>query len=442
MSRQPAASANPPDDRSRELDSFLIAHGGPFYHLQQRLGLLHERALNAGRRAALLVGVAWGVPLVLSAFSGHAVGDAATRPFLLDLGAWARFFIAIGIFVLMERLVEERLRAHLRQFVRAPLIAPDAQPAAAEAVMRALRRRDLRIAELVCVVAAYAINLVGVDMFLHSAAASWIVAVGPTGARLTLAGWWCALVRSPLFWFLLLRWLWRHGVWGLLLRDLARLDLRLVATHPDGAGGLGFIGQYPNAFAAFVFALSCVLGAAIAQHLLRGGLSAATYGQLMCAWLVVVVILFGAPLLAFSGPLDASRRPPFWPRVPLPRATSARPSASCSAATRGRERWGSGRLQRHSGPCQVLCDDDEALDLPDLALGDRAGRRRRAPTVGGCRRDPAAGSRAAQDREGPHTAVTRPAATALHAEASDRGPRGRGPSLLSCVVAGILVDAG
>ena len=303
MSRQPAASANPPDDRSRELDRFLIAHGGPFYHLQQRLGLLHERALNAGRRAALLVGVAWGVPLVLSAFSGHAVGDAATRPFLLDLGAWARFFIAIGIFVLMERLVEERLRAHLRQFVRAPLIAPDAQPAAAEAVMRALRRRDLRIAELVCVVAAYAINLVGVDMFLHSAAASWIVAVGPTGARLTLAGWWCALVSSPLFWFLLLRWLWRHGVWGLLLRDLARLDLRLVATHPDGAGGLGFIGQYPNAFAAFVFALSCVLGAAIAQHLLRGGLSAATYGQLMCAWLVVVVILFGAPLLAFSGPL-------------------------------------------------------------------------------------------------------------------------------------------
>jgi hypothetical protein len=215
----------------------------------------------------------------------------------------ARFVVAIGIFVLMERLVEERLRAHLRQFVRAPLIAPDAQPAAAEAVMRALRRRDLRIAELVCVVAAYAITLAGVDIFLHSATPSWIVAVGPTGARLTFAGWWCALVSSPLFWFLLLRWLWRHGVWGLLLRDLACLDLRLVATHPDGAGGLAFIGQYPNAFAAFVFALSCVLGAAIAQHLLRGALTAAAYGQLMGAWLIVVVILFGAPLLAFSGPL-------------------------------------------------------------------------------------------------------------------------------------------
>jgi hypothetical protein len=32
------------------VDEFLIAMGAPFYDLQQRLGLLHERALNAGRR--------------------------------------------------------------------------------------------------------------------------------------------------------------------------------------------------------------------------------------------------------------------------------------------------------------------------------------------------------------------------------------------------------
>jgi hypothetical protein len=303
MSRKTAAAASRTDDRSRGIDEFLIAHGGPFYDLQERLGLLHERALNAGRRAAILVGLAWGVPLLLSAFLGHAIGPAAARPFLLDLGAWARFFVAIAIFVLMERLVEERLRAHLRQFARAPLIAPGSQPAAAEAVVRALRRRDLRLAELACVVAAYAITLGGVALFLNSAEVSWIVDAGPGGTRLTLAGWWCALVSSPLFWFLLLRWLWRHAVWGLLLRDLARLELRLVAAHPDGAGGLAFIGKYPNAFTTFVFALSCVLGAAIAHNLLRGGVTAAAYGQLMGAWLVIVMILFAAPLAAFTKPL-------------------------------------------------------------------------------------------------------------------------------------------
>jgi hypothetical protein len=105
-----AASPTETDTGWARVDEFLIARGGPFYALQHRLGLLHGRALNAGRRAAILVGLAWGMPLLLSALFGHAIGPAASRPFLLDLGAWARFVVAIGIFVLMERLVEERLR--------------------------------------------------------------------------------------------------------------------------------------------------------------------------------------------------------------------------------------------------------------------------------------------------------------------------------------------
>jgi hypothetical protein len=347
-----AASPAETPTESAGVDAFLIARGGPYYDLQQRMGLLHERALNAGRRAAILVGLAWGVPLVLSAIAGHALGPAASRPFLLDLGAWARFFVAIGIFVLMERMVEERLRAHLRQFVRAPVLAPRAMPAAAEAVVRALRRRDLRLAELVCVVAAYAITLGGASLALDAEASSWLVTVGPEGARLTAAGWWCALVSSPLFWFLLLRWLWRHAVWGLFLRDLARLELRLVATHPDGAGGLAFIGQYPSAFAAFVFALSCVLGAAIAHTLLRGELTTAAYGQLMAAWLVIVIILFGLPLLAFSGPL---RR--------LKEATLLTVSSVATRRERAAERELLGSNISATGDAEVTAADD----IPDTA---------------------------------------------------------------------------
>jgi hypothetical protein len=345
-------SAAQADTESAGVDGFLIARGGPFYNLQLRLGLLHERALNAGRRAAIVIGLAWGVPLVLSAMTGHAVGPSATRPFLLDLGAWARFFIAIGIFVLMERLVEERLRSHLRQFARAPLIAPGSRAAAAEAVVRALRRRDLRLAELAGVVAAYAISLGGARLVLDADVSSWLVAVGPEGARLTAAGWWCTLVSSPLFWFLLLRWLWRHAVWGLLLRDLARLELRLVATHPDGAGGVAFVGQYPNAFAAFVFALSCVLGAAIARTLLQGELTPAAYGQLMAAWLIVVMILFGAPLLAFSAPL---RR--------LKEATLLNAGAAATRHQRAAEREQLGRNMSAAGDAEATASGD----LPDPA---------------------------------------------------------------------------
>jgi hypothetical protein len=339
-------------DRAPGIGDFLIARGGPYYDLQQRLGLLREQALHAGRRAIILVGLAWGVPLVLSAIAGHAVGPFATRPFLLDLGAWARFFVAIAIFVLMERMVEERLRVHLRQFARAPLLAPGAMPAAAEAVIRALRRRDLWLAEVVCVVLAYAITLSGAALLLTADSSSWLVTVSPEGASLTPAGWWCALVSSPLFWFLLLRWLWRHAVWGMLLRDLARLELRLVATHPDGAGGLAFIGQYPNAFTALVFAMSCPLGAAIARTLLQGEMAAATYGQLMAAWLVVVLVLFGAPLLAFTKPLRQ-----------LKEATALAASAVATRHERASERELLGSNMSAAGDAEATA----AADIPDTA---------------------------------------------------------------------------
>ena len=83
--------------------------------------------------------------------------------------------MVIAIFVLMERMVEERLRLHLGQFVRAPLLAPGAMPAAAEAVVRALRRRDMWPAELVCVVAAYAITIGASGLLLTGDTSSWLV---------------------------------------------------------------------------------------------------------------------------------------------------------------------------------------------------------------------------------------------------------------------------
>jgi hypothetical protein len=53
----PAGTAT---DDGRAIGEFLIVRGGPFYDLQVRLGLLREQALHAGRRAAILVGIAWG----------------------------------------------------------------------------------------------------------------------------------------------------------------------------------------------------------------------------------------------------------------------------------------------------------------------------------------------------------------------------------------------
>jgi hypothetical protein len=289
--------------KDKEIGEFLVARGGPFYELQLRLGMLHEDALRAGTRAVIFVGLAWGVPLFLSLIEGNALGPAAERPFLLDPGVWARFFIAVGIFILVERQIEIQLRAALDQFTDAPLLAPSSFAPAAQAVATALRRRDSRLAEVICLVIAVALSLASL-LNVHSAGVSFWGAEAPSGqVSLTLAGWWCLLVSSPIFWFLFLRGFWRHLVWSLLLRRLATLDLRLVATHPDGKGGLGFIGRYPNAYAMFIFGISCVLGAALARQLLQQDLSVTAYGYVMAGWLVIVFAFFAFPLVAFAKPL-------------------------------------------------------------------------------------------------------------------------------------------
>jgi hypothetical protein len=288
------------------IDEFLVARGGPFYELQRRLGLLDEDAFRAGFRAALFVGLAWGVPLLLSLLAGAAYGPPAENPYLTDLGVWARFFIAVGLFVLMERQVQRRLRVHLGQFSLAPLLAPGSFEAAATAVTRALQRRDARLPEAICLAIAIVISGASLLRFLDAESASWAVRASGRNT-LTPAGWWCVVVSAPLFWFLLLRWLWRLLVWCKLLRDLAALELRLVATHPDGHGGLAFIGQYPNAYTTFIFAVSCVLGAGLAKTLPGGDLTPATYGYVMGGWLLIVLLLFAHPLAAFRKPLNALR---------------------------------------------------------------------------------------------------------------------------------------
>ena len=132
-------------DETRIAD-YLASHGGPFFELQRRLGVLREDALLAGRRAAMFVALAWGVPFLLSLIEGRAFGTMAERPYLLDFGAWARFFIAVGLFLLAEQQVEYGLKGKLGQLVRAPLLAPASFEAATSAVVNALRLRDSRAA--------------------------------------------------------------------------------------------------------------------------------------------------------------------------------------------------------------------------------------------------------------------------------------------------------
>ena len=290
-------------NEASRIGEYLASHGGPFFELQRRLGVLREDALLAGRRAALFVALAWGVPFILSFIAGRAFGPADAHPFLLDFGAWARFFIAVGLFVLAEQQVEYGLQGKLGQLVRAPILAPASFEAAANAVVRALRLRDSIAAEIICLGLAIAGTLARLDILMTSDSSTWAVQVADGGAHLTLAGWSSVICSAPLFYFLLFRGLWRYIVWAMLLWRIASLELRLVATHPDGKGGLAFLAEYPNAYSMFVFGMSSALAVTVMWHVFDANISSVTFGYIIGAWLAIVFAFFAFPLLAFSKPL-------------------------------------------------------------------------------------------------------------------------------------------
>ena len=108
---------------------------------------------------------------------------------------------------------------------------------------------------------------------------------------MTLAGWWSVICSAPLFYFLLFRGLRRYIVWAILLWRIAALELRLVATDPDGKGDLALLAEYPNAYSMFVFGMSSGLAITVVRHVFEANISSVTFGYIITAWLVLVFAL-------------------------------------------------------------------------------------------------------------------------------------------------------
>lgn len=328
---------------------FLASHGGPFYELQLRMHLLHDHALMIGRRSAIFIALAWGGPFILGLPQSLSLKSVTGLPYLLDVGAWAKFVVAIGAFMLAEQQIELRLRETLRQVMSAPLIAPESLADGAVAINTALKRRNSPIAEGLCLALSILAVCIALRHQFITDISSWAVVVTGGRSTITPAGWWAIFVSVPLFWFLALRGLWRHLVWSLLLCKVAHLRLRLVSTHPDGRGGIGFLADYPNGYMLFIFGISCAVAAAIGKNLLHEVASMKNVTILTTGWLLTVLALFALPLSAFSKPLTE-----------LKKASMARLSAQATQFQRSTERKLTGN--------NVFADSQtEAEQAPEVA---------------------------------------------------------------------------
>jgi len=123
----------------------------------------------------------------------------------------------------------------------------------------------------------------------------------------TMAGRWYWIVCLPLFRFLMFRWLWRLGLWSYFLWRVSRLELRLVPTHPDGAGGLGYLEVVHTEFLPLVLAISAVQSTSFAEEIAAGTMAFEAIYPGLALILVVDAVLFLGPLCIFARKLWACR---------------------------------------------------------------------------------------------------------------------------------------
>jgi hypothetical protein len=82
---------------------------------------------------------------------------------------------------------------------------------------------------------------------------------------------------------------------------ISRLDLRMVAAHPDGVGGLRFIVASLHAFPPLAFAIGSIVAGQAAEGVLNSG-------DLLDAYTHHVLVITALSLTIFAGPLMVFRR--------------------------------------------------------------------------------------------------------------------------------------
>lgn len=274
------------------------------HDLQRRLGLIPSGGLGVTRRALLWGAGCWAPVFGFAWASGNIGPSADGESLLTHFSVNVRLLVALPLLIVAEGVAHRLTSSFIGELKQTGVIPDDEQEKLDALVTRA---RHLRWAVwpwlgLVAVAVAWSVQP-------FEAAAphetQWAVTSEST---LSLGAWWYLLVAKPVYVFFVLIWLWRSVQLTIACWDLAHLNLSLVATHPDRAGGLGEVERLPAAFSLVAFAVSATAAAGWAHDVLYHGLSLRSIAPSAAILLIALLMIFVAPLLAFVVPMVRLKR--------------------------------------------------------------------------------------------------------------------------------------
>ena len=253
---------------------------------------------------AIAVAVAW-IPLAaLSALRG----GTTFLSFLTDYASQSRFLIIIPVLILAEKPLHVRLTQVMHHFETFFVQQNELPPFQVNwTSYEELRNSKLARFSIILLTYTTAAWLGGYLNPRGTEFVSWWAGGG--GYRsFSPAGTWALFVSYAILVYFTFIWLWRQFLWARFLRSTTRLNLRLIAAHPDHLGGLGFLeasllGQLP-----FSFCLGVGLAGAIANRVLHAGQNLMAFRFLAPALIAAVLLICVAPHFLFTRTLMQMRR--------------------------------------------------------------------------------------------------------------------------------------
>ncbi len=271
---------------------------GPLLRWERWLGLVKSGRPIAAKRTVIAILIAW-VPLaVLSAAQYLISGDDLGKSFFSDIAVHVRFLVAVPALIFAEAECVPRLGRIVDHFAETGLIIESDKSRFQAAVSSSRRLLDSVAGDVVMLVLAYAVVAILVFNVAIEAIIPWHYRAS-AAFRLSPAGWWHALVSVPLFLVIFFGWLWRLLVWTRFLFLMSRLDLHLIAGHPDRVGGLNFVSSSLRGFRLVSFALGAVVAGSIANRQFHQGEQPLAFKNLVIGLMVFLVVAFVGPLTIF-----------------------------------------------------------------------------------------------------------------------------------------------
>ena len=292
-----------PEEAEDQLTSAGPLEAGPFIHYLKLAGLGGIEANRVARRAVLAALIAW-LPLVaLAAVQGLALGPDPRESLLLDVSIGSRYLLALPLLIAADAVCLPALGRILRHFRDSGLVAETSLPRFDALVQCTRQLVQSPGAELGLVALAYVGTLALGSVLYPETVSTWVVPIRDGVGQVSLAGWWRALVSQPLFLVVQLAWLWRILLWARLLWGIAHMELRLVPSHPDLAGGLGFTVASLRAFMMVSLALAVSVAGTVAEGVLHRGQPLQLFRIPVGGFVALMLVLFAGPLLFLAFPL-------------------------------------------------------------------------------------------------------------------------------------------